>query len=191
MGQWRRAGPGPQKHPRLSARVAARISTVHPESDPETGEPFYRIVEETTANLSRGGAFVESWEPLESGRKVLVEIDLPDGSPLQVVARVAWTRRQLHADALRRISDDSSIESSRPQAHASGRARAGSVPGYGLEFIGGSRADLARLDAHLRSSLPRQAEGWIQSPVPSPGSSPAATGSASPTRGGTKPGPRA
>jgi len=201
MGQWRRAGTGPQKYPRLSTRVAVRISTVHPESDPETGDPFYRIVEETTANLSRGGAFVESWEPLESGRKVLVEIDLPDdGSPLQIVARVAWTRRQLCADSLRRIRDDSSIEASPPQAHASGLARTGSVPGYGLEFIAGSRADLARLDVHLRSSLPRQSQEAIQWPAPSPGSSPSPESPASPSppvravpsaRSGTRPGPRA
>jgi len=159
MGQWRRAGPGPQKHPRLSARVPARISTVHPESDPDTGESFYRIVEETTANLSRGGAFVASWEPLESGRRVLVEIDLPDdGPPLQIVARVAWTRRQLCAEALSRMPGASSTEpsgrSGRRTPEPTPSAATGPEPGYGLEFVGGSRADLARLDTHLKHIQP-------------------------------------
>ncbi len=157
MGQWRRAGPGPgpQKHPRVTARVPVRISTVHSESDPDTGESFYRIVEETTADLSRGGAFVDSWEPMESGRRVLVEIDLPDGAPLQIVARVAWTRRQLCADSLRRIGGDSSIGSSRRKADEPDGTSTGPGPGYGLEFIGGSRADLARLETHLKSIQPR------------------------------------
>jgi hypothetical protein len=171
MGQWRRAGPGPQKHPRISARVPARISTVHPELDPDTGDSFYRIVEETTADLSRGGAFVESWEPLHSGRQVLVEIDLPDGPPLQIVARVAWTRRQLCGDALRRIGRDSSFEASRRQANEAGGALTGPGPGYGLEFIGGSKADLARLDAHLKSIQPGPGPDVTEASAPTPGAS--------------------
>lgn len=176
MGQWRRAGPGPQKHPRLSARVPARISTVHPESDPDTGDSFYRIVEETTADLSRGGAFVESWEPLESGRQVLVEIDLPEGPPLQIVARVAWTRRQLCADSLRRIAGQPTTEASRRQSQELSGPRTGPGPGYGLEFIGGSKADLARLDAHLKSIQPRRrpqaGPDTVQSSSPPPTSPP-------------------
>ena len=164
MGQWRRAGPGPQKHPRLSTRVPARISTVHPESDPDTGESFYRIVEATTADLSRGGAFVESWEPLESGRRVLAEIDLPEGPPLQIVARVAWTRRQLRTESLRRIGGDSWIEASRrPTQERAAPPPTGAGPGYGLEFIGGSRADLARLDTHLKRIEPGPGPDTVES----------------------------
>ena len=196
MGQWRRAGPGPgpQKHPRVSARMPVRISTVHPESDPDTGESFYRIVEETTADLSRGGAFVDSWEPLESGRQVLVEIDLPDGPPLQIVARVAWTRRQLCADSLRRIGGDSSNEASRRQANEPGGTATGPGPGYGLEFIGGSRTDLARLDTHLKSIHPhphaRPNPDVARSPLASPSPSSPDHSPTSPSRSRTTPAPR-
>lgn len=148
MGQWRRASPGPQKHPRLSTRVPVRITTVDPERDPDTGEAFFRSAEETTANLSRGGAFVQSWEPLEAGRRVLVEISLPDAPGIQIVGRIAWTRRRIQPDA--------------SSAAPGGSGHAGSVsqdPGYGVEFTGGSKAELERIDAHLKR---------IESPQPAP-----------------------
>lgn len=203
MGQWRRAGPGPQKHPRVSARRPVRISTVHPETDPDTGDSFYRIVEETTADLSRGGAFVESWEPLESGRQVLVEIDLPDGPPLQIVGRVAWTRRQLCASSLRQIGRDPSLEAARRETAEPGRSPTPTSPGpgYGLEFVGGSKANLARLDAHLKSIQSGQDTDAAESSIPAAGSlSPRSSSSAvssavsshesSPSRQGTTSIPR-
>lgn len=145
MGQWRQAKAVPQKHPRVSTRVPVRVSTVDPERDPDTGELFYRSAQETTANLSRGGAFVRSWEPLAAGRRVVVEIELPDAPNLQLVAQVAWTRRQL-----------------RP-----GATGVQQEPGYGVEFTGGSRDELARLDRFLEGS--RQApSSWSRSDAPAP-----------------------
>jgi hypothetical protein len=34
-------------------------------------------------------------EPLTPGRRVLLELELPDGRPLEAIGRVAWTRRVL------------------------------------------------------------------------------------------------
>jgi Tfp pilus assembly protein PilZ len=113
--------------------VGVRISTVDPEADPDTGELFYRSAEETTANLSRGGAFVRSWEPLAAGRRVLVEVDLPDTPPLRLVARVAWTRRRIV-----------------PQKAAAAEHE----PGYGVEFVSVTRRELAALDRFLEGALP-------------------------------------
>ncbi len=130
MGQWRQPVMGLQKHPRVTTSVSVRVSTVDPEIDPTTGRSFFRSVEETTANLSRGGAFVRSWEPLAAGRRVLVEIELYEGLSIQLEGRVAWTRREV-----------------RP---AESDAAGGVEPtGYGVEFLGGSSFEIAMLDRFL------------------------------------------
>jgi hypothetical protein len=133
MGQWRQAQTGTQRYTRVRASVPVRISTVDAERDPDTGKLFFRSTETTTANLSRGGAYVHSWEPLAAGRSVVMSIDLPSGQEIQVVARVAWTRREL------RQADSQELQ----------------TPGYGLEFIGGTSAELAALDAFLSSDKAR------------------------------------
>ena len=43
--------------------------------------------------MSRGGAFVLTSEPLAPGRRILIELQLPTGAPLEAIGRVAWTRR--------------------------------------------------------------------------------------------------
>ena len=130
MSGWRRASPTSQQFPRRPARVSVRISTVDAETDPDSGAPFFRSTEATTANLSRGGAFVHSWEPLAAGRRVIVALDLPDGGELQLVGRVVWTRRRLGGGA------SGSLE----------------TPGYGIEFIERTRADQAALQQILDAS---------------------------------------
>lgn len=133
MGQWRQAQTGLQKFPRVAAAVPVRISTVDAETDPATGRTFFRSAEETTANLSRGGAYVKSWEPLAAGRRVVITIDLPGEDELQLVGRVVWTRRALLPN------------------------KAGEIEpaGYGIEFKGGSRAELDALDRYLTALAPR------------------------------------
>jgi hypothetical protein len=146
MGEWRQAGTAAQQYPRVSAQVPVRVSTVDPEPDPISGNLFYRSVEATTANLSRGGAFVYSWEPLAAGRRVVIEIDLPDEDAgprsragtktLQLIGQVVWTRRQLQP--IRADGQDAQ-------------------PGYGLEFTGDAKPELERLDRYLQSIEPDRA----------------------------------
>ena len=131
MSQWRQPITE-SRESRHSTVVPVRISTVDPERDPDSGTPFYRSSEETTANLSRGGAHVRSWEPLAAGRRIVITIELPIGREIQLLARVAWTRRQLQP------VDRDAIQ----------------PPGYGIEFIGGSSAELAVLEAYLESLAP-------------------------------------
>jgi hypothetical protein len=133
MGQWRRAEPALQRFPRVSTALPVRVSTVEPETDPVTGQRFFRSAEETTANLSHGGAFLRSWEPLSAGRRVILSIDLPDDGELQLVARVAWTLRELRPSSARSVE----------------------APGYGVEFIGGSSHELACLDRYLKRLEPQ------------------------------------
>ncbi len=147
MGQWRQAAPGLQKFPRTATAVPVRVSTVDPEVDPASGRTFFRSAEETTGNLSRGGVYVRSWEPLASGRRVVVTLDLSDArdasDELQIVGRVVWARRQI-------VPKGDAVEQ----------------PGYGVEFTGGTRDELERLDRHLNRMALRAPQR--RSDVPSP-----------------------
>ncbi|MBK7947850.1 MAG: PilZ domain-containing protein [Deltaproteobacteria bacterium] len=127
MSGWRQARTAQQKFPRQATRVAVRISTVDPEVDPDSGEPFFRSTEATTANLSRGGVFVHSWEPLSAGRRVIVALDLPSGGELSLFGNVVWTRRRLES------RNEGALE----------------APGYGIEFVGVTRAEQAAVQQIL------------------------------------------
>lgn len=162
MGQWRQANTGLQRHPRTATSVPIRVSTVDPEIDPNTGKSFFRSAEETTANLSRGGVFLRSWEPLEAGRRVIVAIDLPSGEELQLTGRVVWTRRELRPD----------------------RSRGLEAPGYGIEFSDCSRHELGSLDrllASLDSAASRSNTQSPPTPAPARIASSAANGPTTPT----------
>lgn len=111
-----------RRYPRVHTDVPIRLSTIDPEIDPWSGRPFFRSCEEAVADVSRGGARVVSDEPLGPGRRLLLEIDLPDGRPFEAIARVAWSRLE--------------------------PSPAGSY-GLGLEFLGGTPEHAARLDAFL------------------------------------------
>lgn len=107
-----------------------RLSTIDPEVDAWSGRPFFRSSEECVADLSRGGARVRSNEPLAPGRRLLLEMDLPDGRSFEAIARVAW---------------------SRVVARPSGAASDHPPYGLGLEFLGGTPDHIARLERYLTS----------------------------------------
>ncbi len=90
-----------RRHPRTLLQVPIRLSTIDPELDPWTGRPFFRTCEETIADLSRGGARVRSREPLAPGRRLLLELELPDGRSFEAIARVAWARLESGCEARR------------------------------------------------------------------------------------------
>ena len=122
-----------RRHPRVHMQVPIRLSTIDPEIDPWTGRPFFRSCEETVADLSRGGARVQSREPLAPGRRLLLELDLPDGRCFEAIARIAWTR-------LEPIDGNDAAEG---------------AYGLGLEFLGGTPDHTTRLETFLD---PR---GWV------------------------------
>jgi Tfp pilus assembly protein PilZ len=121
---------GRRRHRRVDALLPVRISTLEPERDPWTGRPFFRASQETCANVSCGGAFVRTAEPLTPGRRVLLEIQLPDGNPLEAIGRVAWTRRILAP--LERDSE----------------------AGIGIEFLGGPSEQLSALEDWIDKLAP-------------------------------------
>jgi hypothetical protein len=116
-----------RRHPRVLLQVPIRMSTIDPERDPWTGRPFFRTCEETIADLSRGGARVQSREPLAPGRRLLLELDLPDGRSFEAIARVAWTRLE---PGLGNDAPDGAY-------------------GLGLEFLGGTPDHVMRLETFL------------------------------------------
>lgn len=84
-----------RRHRRIPVHVAVRISTIDPETDPRTGRPYFRDTREYVANLSRGGAFIRTNDPPSPGRRVLVQIHVPDGEPIETIGRIAWSRKVL------------------------------------------------------------------------------------------------
>ncbi|HEY8494766.1 MAG TPA: PilZ domain-containing protein [Myxococcota bacterium] len=89
-----------RRYPRVAVDVPVRVSTIDPELDPYTGRPFFRAFEDRAVDLSRGGLRLRTGESLLPGRRVLLELDLPD-APFEAIARVAWTARTPQAgDAL-------------------------------------------------------------------------------------------
>jgi uncharacterized protein (TIGR02266 family) len=114
-----------RRHLRVDTAFLVRISTIEPERDPYTGRPFFRASQEVCANVSRGGAFVQTREPLDPGQRLLVEVHLPGGRPLEAIGRVAWTKRIM------------APHSGDPQS------------GIGIEFIGGSEEQFAVLERYI------------------------------------------
>lgn len=113
----------PRRYERVRADIPVRISTIEPDLDPLTGRTYFRMSQERCANLSRGGVFVETHELLDPGRRVLVELSLPDGGQVEAIGRVAWTKR-----AMRSASS------------------VGLDCGVGIEFLGGAAEQLSALE---------------------------------------------
>lgn len=118
---------------RVNVRVPIRISTIDPEKDPETGKLYFFTAEEFSANISRSGAFVHTPEPIDPGRRVLVEIDIPSGSSIQTLGRVVWKR-------IGQPSTDTSTPSR---------------SGIGIQFTGGRPDLLNELDRYLNAKARR------------------------------------
>ncbi len=123
-----------QMHRRVNLRLPVTVSSIDSTRDPETGEVYFHTSEETCADVSCGGAFVLTPEAIEIGRRLLVEIELPDGAELQVLARVVW----------RRVV---------PRTAA---AIPGERPGIGVQFTGGKAEALARLERTIEKASVRR-----------------------------------
>jgi len=118
-----------RRHPRVSAALAVRIATIDPEQDPWTGKPFFRASTETCANVSRGGAFVHTREPLAPGRRLLLEIELPGRGFLEAIGRVAWTKR---------------VMTPREQDQEAG---------IGIEFLGGATEQFTSFHSYIEKQI--------------------------------------
>ena len=120
-----------QRYRRARVRVSARVSSIDPEVEPESGTPYFCSSDETCQNVSRGGAYIVTGEPFSPGRRLLVELEVPGGPTVQTIARVAWSRVEL--------------------------AKNGDVQrsGIGIEFMGGAPDALRALERYVDASLRR------------------------------------
>ena len=123
-----------QRFTRLSVRMGVRVSTIDPETDPWTGKTFFRSSEETCANVSRGGAFVVTKEPIPRGRRLLLEFEIPGGREVQTMATVVWS---------------SGLAPGTPAGEPGER-------GIGVEFLGGSRDQLLELERFISRAFRRR-----------------------------------
>ena len=114
-----------RRHTRVSAGMGVRISTIEPDRDPWTGRPVFRASSETCANLSRGGAYVRTDQPLAPGRRILMELSIPNGPSFEAIGRVAWSRRITSPGA----GDEGS--------------------GIGIEFLGAAADHFQALESYL------------------------------------------
>ena len=111
-----------RRHRRVDGDFPVRISTIEPELDPWTGRSYFRASQETCGNVSRGGAFVRTAELLDPGSRVLLEFQLPNGSQVEAIGRVAWTKRVMSPEG--------------PQVDS----------GVGVEFLGAAADQLTALE---------------------------------------------
>jgi hypothetical protein len=114
-----------RREPRVPMNAPVRISTIDPEMDPGTGRAFFRSSDEVCANVSRTGLFIRTAEPLEPGRRLLVELRLPGGEDIDAVGRVAWVKKSLAPRAER---------------------------GIGVELLGATSEELASLQSWIARS---------------------------------------
>jgi hypothetical protein len=80
-----------QKHPRAPVKLRARLSSIDPEREPVDGGSYYRVCDDTCVNLSESGAQITGGDPMAVGRRVLIELELPDSDPFEASARVTWS----------------------------------------------------------------------------------------------------
>ena len=109
---------------RRPMRSTVRISTIDPELDPSSGRSYFRTSHETSVDFSRGGLSLRTRDPMRTGRRVLIEVDGPDGRKVEAVGRVAWVRLDPH---------------NRGEAWI----------GVGVELLGGESTALSLIDASL------------------------------------------
>ncbi len=121
-----------RRHQRVALRVPVDVSTIDPERDPRTGRPYFRSCREQCGNLSTGGMFITTPEPLSPGRRLLVRFHTPDGLSVETLARVAWRGR--------------------------GAGPGASEGGVGVEFIDASAATRAALERIIESSPQRRGD---------------------------------
>jgi Tfp pilus assembly protein PilZ len=82
--------PESRRYPRRRVELTARLACLDPDRDERTGGSVYRMMTVRTVDVSDGGMAVQAEEGFGSGRRVVVELDLPDGRTVEVSGRIVW-----------------------------------------------------------------------------------------------------
>lgn len=89
-----------RRFPRRDALLVARVTTLKADLDPETQASFYVLTDARTLDVGDAGAGLEVDDAVPEGRRVMVELDLPDGSTLTCSASVMWSSNDKDAHYL-------------------------------------------------------------------------------------------
>jgi Tfp pilus assembly protein PilZ len=79
---------------RLRVELTARLAFLDAERDHRTGSPIYRVMTVRTVDVSDGGLCVRAEEGVTTGRRVVLELDLPDGRTYDLAGMVVWLEPQ-------------------------------------------------------------------------------------------------
>ncbi len=88
------SSPEARRHARTRIALTARVASVDPDRNPRTGAAVFRIFEALTVDISDGGLALSALEDLGSGRRVIIEIELPDGHSVELSGRIVWLEPQ-------------------------------------------------------------------------------------------------
>ena len=83
--------------------MPVRIASIDPDRDPRTGDITFRFFDAHTVDISDGGLAISAFDDLGSGRRVLVELSLPDGRQVELEGRIAWLEPQHQPGSLARM----------------------------------------------------------------------------------------
>ncbi len=89
-----------RQHPRRAALLVARVSTLKADLDPKTQTSFYVLTDARTLDVGDAGAGLEVDDAVAEGGRVMVELDLPDGSTVTSRASVMWCAKDRGAHYL-------------------------------------------------------------------------------------------
>jgi c-di-GMP-binding flagellar brake protein YcgR len=88
---------------RRRVELTARLACLDAERDPRTGLASYRVMVVRTVDISDGGLCIRAEEPVNCGRLVVLELDLPDGRTCDVSGRIVWLEPREADTALSRM----------------------------------------------------------------------------------------
>ena len=86
-----------RRYRRVPVTLPVRVSTVDPEYDPGTGDPCFQVSEAVCLNVSRGGALIQTEDNVNSGKRLLLELELADGRQAELMGRVVWAKHSQHS----------------------------------------------------------------------------------------------
>jgi hypothetical protein len=75
---------------RRTVELTARLACLDAEHDPHTGLTSFRVMTVRTVNVSDGGLCIRAEQAVNCGRRVVLELDLPDGRTCDVAGRIVW-----------------------------------------------------------------------------------------------------
>lgn len=86
-----RASKDSRAHKRVRARLEVRLATIDACEDAARGQRFYVLTQATTLDIGDGGMRLECDGRVNSGQRVVLEVELGKGKLVERTGRVAWS----------------------------------------------------------------------------------------------------